>query len=277
MLRRVNHFKSFDDPAGFLRRERLVEGTQAMRVEIVHHERDPFGLRSVDVDQLSNLVSPIDSCSLVGHRDVSPARQRFSKGENVCRSVPFIFAIEALDSSRLGLQRCPDLDRQLLAQLIHANQWKPRIIWTLVDFQYVFHVENELGVVLRGNTPHALLPGLQLVFFRQRRTVSCDTASTMFNSTIRSASSRSVHRAWPDGADPQHVATTFASFSPSRIFCRDGRTCFLRLRAISKPSSTRRLRMFSTVCTVTRQASAIASSFQPGPCLLQSATSNTCA
>src|SRR5207245_748766 len=210
-----------------------------------------------------------------GHHQMPPAGQRLREREHIGRAVAFVLVVETLTSPRRGGKGSLCFDGQLLTQFIHADQRQARIVQALVGLQHVFHVVDKLGIVLRRNAPHAFLPGLQFIFFRQRRTVSCETSSTMSSSTTRSANSRNVQRACPDGTAPQHRATTLASFSPSRILARDGRTCFLRFKADSKPSSTRRLRMFSTVCTVTWQASAMASSFQAGPCLLASANNST--
>jgi hypothetical protein len=195
VLRRVDHFDPMDNATGFLGRERFVERTQTVRVEVVHHERDPFGLWSMNVDQFADFVSPVGLGPLVGHRDVPPTGQRLGEGEDVGCAVPHIFVVEALRASRLGGQWRLRFDGQLLAQLVHADQREPGIVGTLIGFQHVFHVEHKLGVVLWRNAPHALLPGLQLVFLRHWRTVSWEIDSTISNSTTRSASSRNVQRA----------------------------------------------------------------------------------
>src|SRR6516162_4171571 len=275
MLGRVNDFQTPDQPTSFLGRKGFVQGAQTVGVEVIHHQRDPLRLRPMHIDQLANGLGPVGLGALIGHHQMPPAGQWFREREHIGSAVAFVLVVETLASPRCGGKRRLRFDGQLLAQFVHADQWKTRIVWALVGFQHVFHVVNKLGIVLRGNAPHALLPRLQLVFLRQRRTVSCETASTMSSSTARSANSRKVHRACPDGAAPQHSATTLASFSPSRILARDSRACFLRFKADSKPSSTRRLRMFSTVCTVTWHASAMASSFQPGPRLPASASNST--
>src|SRR5580698_5783551 len=275
MLGRVDDLQALNQPTRLLGRKGLVQRTQAVGVEVVHHQRDSLRLRSMDIDQLANRFGPVDPGALIGHHEMPPADQRLCEREHVGRSIALVLIVETLTSAGRGAKRSLRFDGQLLAQLIHADQRVARIVRALVGLQHVFHVVNKLRVVLRGNAPHPLLPGLQLIFFRQRRTVSCETASTMCSSTARWANSRRVQRAWPDGAAPQHSAMTLASFSPSRILARDGRTCLLRFKAASKPSNTRRLRMFSTVCTVTWQALAMASSFQRGPCLPASANKST--
>lgn len=105
MFGSVNHFDPFDDSACLVWRKRFVKRAQAVCVEVVHYERDPLCLRPMDIDQFSNLVSPIDSRSLVRHCDVPPAGQRFGEGKDIRGAIPFVFAIKAFDSSWLGLQR----------------------------------------------------------------------------------------------------------------------------------------------------------------------------
>src|SRR5438128_466639 len=275
MLGRVNNLQTLDQPTSFPGRKGFVQGAQAVRVEVVHHQGNSLRLRPMHIDQLANCLGPVGLGALVSHHQMPPAGKRLREREHIRRAVAFILAVETLTASRRSGKRSLRFDGQLLTQFVHADQREARIVRPLVDLQHVFHVVDKLGIVLRRNAPHAFLPGLQLVFFRQRRTVSCETVSTMSSSTTRSANSRNVQRACPDGTAPQHSATTLASFSPSRILARDSRTCFLRFKANSKPSSTSRLRMFSTVCTVTWQASAMALSFQAGPCLPASANNST--
>src|SRR6516165_1845311 len=275
VLGRVNNLQTPNQPTRFLGRKGFVQRAPAVRVEVVHHQRNPLRLGPMHIDQLANSLGPVGLGALVGHYQMPPAGQRLREREHIGRAVAFVFVVEALAAPRRRGKRCLRFDGQLLAQFVHADQRETRIVRALVGLQHVFYVVDELGIVLRGNAPHAFLPGLQLVFLRHCRTVSCETASTMSSSTARSANNRNVHRACPDGTAPQHSATTLASFSPSRILARDSRACFLRFKADSKPSSTRRLRMFSTVCTVTWHASAIASSFHAGPCRPASASSST--
>jgi len=98
---------------------------------------------------------------------------------------------------------------------------------------------------------------------------------TIFNSTSLSASIRSVQRPCPPGTVPQHKATRCASLAPSRTGCREGRHCFFRSTAASKPSRTQLLRIFSIVTTLTPNASAIRPSVHAGPSRSASAFNST--
>lgn len=121
MFGRMDYLDAIDDPACLVRRERFIERAKTVRVKIVHHKRDSFRAGEVNIHELPNFMSPIDSRSLVGHCDMPPAGQRFGEGEDVCRPVPLVFAVVALGSPRSGFQWRSYLDGQLFAQLIHAD------------------------------------------------------------------------------------------------------------------------------------------------------------
>ena len=74
-----------------------------------------------------------------------------------------------------------------------------RIVGSGVDVKDVFHVPDEVATRRTRQAPVFFQPGLEIVFFSVRRTVSYDTASTMSNSTALSASRRSVQRLRPSG------------------------------------------------------------------------------
>ena len=60
----------------------------------------------------------------------------------------------------------------LLADLIHADLRKARVVGTGVDTQHILHLVDKQSVLLGGNAPLLFEPGLQFVFFSVRRTVS---------------------------------------------------------------------------------------------------------
>ena len=62
-------------------------------------------------------------------------------------------------------------------ELVHAHHWKGRIVGTPIDIQHALHRRREVRVALWGNHPADAPPRLEDVFFRTRRTVSCETLS----------------------------------------------------------------------------------------------------
>ena len=85
----------------------------------------------------------------------------------------------------------------------------------MVDVQDVLHRRHELSVPVRWNAPLSLQMWFPLTFFKQRRTVSSEIASTTSNSTSLSASSCMVHSLRPSGGFEQASAVSRASARPS--------------------------------------------------------------
>src|SRR5262249_61378705 len=84
------------------------------------------------------------------------------------------------------------------------------------------HPPDDLAAALR-QAPRPLLPGLQDIFLRARRTVSRETVSTTSSSTARRASRRTLQRSRPSGASVQASAMTIASCLPSSFAGAPGR------------------------------------------------------
>jgi hypothetical protein len=59
-------------------------------------------------------------------------------------------------------------------RLVHAYHRMARIVGAHVDIQDHLHVRHKAAVFFRRNQPSFALPGLEDVFFRARRTVSCE-------------------------------------------------------------------------------------------------------
>ena len=66
VLGRVNNLQTLDQPTSFLGRKGFVQGAQAVRVEVVHHQRNPLRLRPMHIDQLANCLGPVGLGALVG-------------------------------------------------------------------------------------------------------------------------------------------------------------------------------------------------------------------
>jgi hypothetical protein len=64
----------------------------------------------------------------------------------------------------------PDVGPAL--SLVHAHQRSQRIVEPFVDLQHLLHVADKGCILLGRNAPHLLAPGLKLVFFIARGTVS---------------------------------------------------------------------------------------------------------
>src|SRR6266542_3228020 len=147
---------------------------------------------------------------------------------------------EPLAAGRAGI------GQQLLGHFVHAYQGPTRIVRSGVHLQHVLHPPHERPARRGRDHPLLPLPRLEFVFLSTRRTVWYETASTMSNSTSRSANSRRLQRAWPAGGAPHTSATRWACCAPSslrRYSRRDARRC----SAASSPSSAHCLRSRETV------------------------------
>ncbi len=113
--------------------------------------------------------------------------------------------IVARDLPSSSRQRGARLSDQLRALFIEVDLRACRIIRLSVEIQHVFHTSDERGTYFRGCTIVSAAR-LEFVFFRYRRTVSCESDADNPNSTTLSASRRSVHRCRPPGAWLQATA-----------------------------------------------------------------------
>src|SRR5665647_2832657 len=103
-----------------------------------------------------------------------------------------------------------------------------------------------MTVMLGWYHPAYYFPGLQLVFFKTFRMVSCDICSTCFSSIILSANILNDHLANPSGALLQLSAIKWASLSPSILGSLVLAIGFLSRHA-SNPSSTNRCLILSII------------------------------
>jgi hypothetical protein len=104
------------------------------------------------------------------------------------------------------------------------------------------------------------LPGLKLVFFSIRQTLSRENDSVNPNSTTLPASKRIVQWVCPSGDLLQAIATMCASCLPVSFALAPG---LGRSLSAVRFSSTNRLRVRSTVATPTSSAKAIWLSVRP--------------
>ena len=151
-----------------------------------------------------------------------------------------VLVIVALGLSGARRDRHARFADQLTRRLVHAHHRIRRVVRPPIDLDHPFHRRHEVPVALRGNHPPDALPRFEFVFFRTRRTVSCDTLSMYPSSTTRSANSRSDHCAWPSGGSPQLNAIRRASNAPSALRRYVGRRPCRPPSAASNPTSTKR-------------------------------------
>ena len=120
--------------------------------------------------------------------------------EDTGGSVSFVFMVKSLGLAWFHRQRFTGFLGELYRLLVHTNNRNFSIIRTMIDFQYIFHRRDELGILLRGNHPAFAILGFEFVFFRTSCTVFAVQCGTIFSSTTRSDSNCNVQRVRPGGA-----------------------------------------------------------------------------
>ena len=197
-----DELKAVPQGLGLSRRVGLVQCAGAVRVQVVHHQSDPDGAR-VSIGDVGEQACPVGLGSALRHLGHALAGQRFRGHEHVAGSAAPVFVVVPGWPARFGGARLSRLAAQLAGCLVHAYHRKGRSEGTAIHIEHLLHRGREIRVALRWEHPPDPLPRLEGVFFRTRRTVSCDTLSMWPSSTARSASSRSDHCAWPSGGSAQ--------------------------------------------------------------------------
>ena len=143
-----------------------------MRIQIVAHQDHFFGIGVVLLQQVLDLLAPIDLGSVGPHRDFPPVGQRFGKKKIHRRSVASILIVIPFRLAPIAFDRGFYLFNQLGRLLIHANHRIAGIIRSLIHRQHILHMGDKIGIVLGRNHPAFSQVRLQFVFLSVRRMVS---------------------------------------------------------------------------------------------------------
>src|SRR4029453_13137314 len=242
----------------------FVEGPFRMGVQIITDDNDLRCRPIACPQEVGHLVGPVHLRTPFAHCDVPPAHQRVAAHKNARGGRTLVFIVHATRMLGRPSDGCPHFLQELDRLLIHAEHRIPCLVGLGIDLQHFLHTRCELGIGGRRNDPIFDLPGRKMIFFKVLRRVSWLTDSTSSNATACAANKRSVQLANPGGGGPSRKAMILASCIPSSTFPRT-RRFGLPCSVISKPSVTKRSRMFSMVCVRPSNALAIAASVQCGP------------
>jgi hypothetical protein len=166
------NLQALENPLSLCGREGLIERGAGMGVEVVHDEDNAMRFGIPLVDESFYEPGPILSCPLLCHFHMPPSRKRLEGQKKIRHSIALVLTVVALHFSRLGGDRKARFLQQLLAALVHADQRQQGIKRARVHFENILHTIDKLCTVQRRNAPALLQVGLDLVFFRVRRTVS---------------------------------------------------------------------------------------------------------
>jgi hypothetical protein len=245
------------DTARFCWRKRSIPCGRGVRVQMGQHHTDHGRLRNMDSHPVAHPVSNVLGGAPVGDLDLPPAWPRLKAHAQVADALPTIVVVIPH-----GL---PWGDGSGLAPFAH--QWIGACLATHQRIKGIVGLGRPVEEVLQaphtlrahtGNTPGLLLPWREDVFLSGRRTVSSAMASTTWTSTSISASHGIVQHARPSGGVLHTRAMRKASGLPSNLRWPPGQG--RARKAASRPSSTKRLRIRSTVAVPTWRVRAIASS-----------------
>lgn len=246
-----------------------------MRVEMLQHQHDLFGLRRVLVQDLAHELGPISPGSLRSHLGNALASQRFVSHEDV--TDPGALVLIVLPSRLAWFDRHgrADLRKPLGIDLVPerpSDGWDRRAACTRPACP-PSHRQTRHGFA-EGYTTAAFARDKSRVFFNTCRTVSWLTSSTTSSVTKRSASKRRVQWSRPSGGAKPPSAIKWASCSPSR---RRGwvRLSERRVSAACSPRSAHTRLTRTSVDVLTSKASLMCASVQPGPLAPWSAFSST--
>jgi hypothetical protein len=166
----------------------------AMGIQLVHHEADCLDMRILLIHKCLDNVRPIHFRSLIRDFCRPLSSSRFKSHKKGCRTLSLLCRVRAERFPRLGWPRSTDFPDQLGRHCISAHVGILGVIRLFLDISEVLQVADTSGILLWRKTPCLLLPRFKCIFVHVRRMVSCDTESTIANSTIVSASIRKVHR-----------------------------------------------------------------------------------
>jgi len=208
-----------------------------------HHPR--FG--AMVLNPLWPAVGEVLGCAAGRHLDVPPALQGVQAHQQVARPCPTVCVVVPHWPARSHRSWLADLADQLVGAFIDTDAWILRVIGFSRSIHDVFHAPDALRTH-GGETPGLTPPGRARGFLRTRRTVSSAMASTTPSSTRRSANNGMVQHVRPVGGSLQARAIQKAACWPVNCCRAPGRGC--SCQAASKPASTNRLRVRSTVDTL---------------------------
>ncbi len=147
--------------------ECLVEGADAVGVEVVHDEHNGLGVGVVVGEQVLHLTGQSILVCVVGRRR-GASRVGVRPDEDRAGAVADVLAVFFLVMPGLGVDRVANLLQQLVGLLVHAHHRPARIMGSGVDGQDVFHPSGELGIGMRWDRPALLQMRTKFRFFSTR-------------------------------------------------------------------------------------------------------------
>ncbi len=150
-------------------RERLVERSGDMRIEVVTDQDHLLCIGIVLFEKMLHLMRPILLGSRFSYCYPAPLSQRLGEDEPTGDPVSPVLIVLPFRTTGLRRDRFPHLGMQLDRLFVHADDRVYGIIRSLVDLQHVFHRGDEVPVFGGGNNPLLFGMWLERVFLASAR------------------------------------------------------------------------------------------------------------
>src|SRR6516162_1352457 len=156
-----------------------------MRVQIVLHQDDFFGVPEVEITELFEDMCIIDRSAALRDLDMAPTFEGREQHEQICRAVALVLVVVACRLSRPYGDRRARLGNELLGCLIETDQWSRRIMRTRINLKNILHRCNKRSIGGGWNHPIFFKMRLDVVFFNARPAVSkCAVAAILRSTTL---------------------------------------------------------------------------------------------
>ena len=120
-----------------------------LNIQIIHHKPDFGSVWIVNLQQIPNLICPVDSSSSLTGRNMPPACQRLCEYKNATGSITNVFSILTFRVSWLHRDGHSGFFKRLLIQV-----------------QNIFHASHKCCILFWRNTPALTKMWLELVFLK---------------------------------------------------------------------------------------------------------------
>jgi hypothetical protein len=181
MFRRIVKFQFSQYPARFHWWKSLIHSRRFVGRQVIQNNPNDGRLWVHFTHQPLHALSKFIHGVLSSQLDVSFSNQRFKQHLKIGHSMAPILIINSFAGSRSGGQALSGFANQTMSPFIVAHDWTHRIIKLFIQIQHVLHASH-IFCTRFWNTPHLLLPGLQLVgciaLFRGQCTISPQLSST---------------------------------------------------------------------------------------------------
>lgn len=125
---RIVNFQTLDETARHIGRISLVKRGDLVRVQVVAHEDDLFGLRVISLQELAHLSRPVDGGPALSGAHAPPAAKRLGEHEYAGDSFAPVFVIFSRRTPRSGGERSALLREHLYGLLVHVHNRETGVI-----------------------------------------------------------------------------------------------------------------------------------------------------